>query len=214
MFRSQVLLVLACLTMVGFSGCLDGGKSSTSKADAMKEENPVVVPRHETMEDKISIPCMLSFGVNGILWNCDIIGAMGWEYDLEAYADFTDEGNATALLTEIKLNQEGVWDVMLQNGPIGQDSGRYAQKTIEGDYGRILLKRGEVGPTGDQNNRLAWNNLRPVTTVLFVEGLLADQFQGVGGCCGLGAHVNVEARVVQTVFIGEPDVDLETFSAL
>ncbi len=140
--------------------------------------------------------------------------------------------NATFLVTEMKSNHKattsnGAFKVVVRKA--GVQDPRYASKfTVDGDYLRLTLKYGNISLDDTENRNVAWKNKDVIETVLFPQGGFKSETQQVldaecsvdptgFGCFesrGLGAQFGIKAKFVQTLFIGPPSVNIETYCVL
>lgn len=173
-----------------------------------------------TTEYTIFMTCTVDLVVvsgNGI--NCfqDLSG----ESERTAFTtDLTTTANVTTLVSEIKFNQQGTYNYVIAKDDTGDNVlDRYwAELDIdEGNYGRIVLVNGEANvdaASGDRNEVWLPGNDTFLTTV-FVHGLLYREMQdSPAGAYGLGVGMGIRAKVVQSVFIGEPEVDVASYCVL
>jgi hypothetical protein len=143
----------------------------------------------------------------------------GIETDLRGVRD------VTYMVTEIVFNKVDDYDFVIAIDDDGDSIlDRYwAEAAIDGgDYARIVLQNGTTNAENDIGRNELWQpDVDPFQTTVFPHGEgyteLHEATQDticVDGCGGAGADVGVRAKIVQTVFIGEPDVDIATYCVL
>ena len=61
-----------------------------------------------------------------------------------------------------------------------------------------------------------WKNDCDLHTILFTDSQFREELQGAGApvCCGVGAHFGIEAKFVQSLFLGEPALPIDSYSTL
>lgn len=190
-----------------------------------------------TREFSVFIPCAADFVVNGVVANC-MLDLSGDSYRAGFTVNTTDLQNVTYLVTEMKANAVGDYVVQVRrNDPARGDGAaggpRYAVGTIiAGDYIKMVNAFGVVNEEhNDQANNVPWNNTNPYQTILFMQGEYQEEFSGIGenvaGTCvpgavclnnptsrGLGAQFGIKATFIQSIFLGEPDVDIDRYQAM
>jgi hypothetical protein len=116
----------------------------------------------------------------------------------------------------MKANKVGAYEVRIR--PTDHDQGgsdNFAVMEIkDSDYLRIINKVGEVAhePYELTGNNAAWNNTEEFITILYVDAATKN----VTGQGDFGASVDlgIRAKFVQSVFVGEPEVNIETYCVL
>jgi hypothetical protein len=189
-----------------------------------------------TNEFSVFIPCAAGFIVNGITANC-VLDLSGDSFRSSFTSNLTEHANVTYMVTEWKFSQAGDWNVQIREDN-GEAAGgeRYAVLDVmQGDYARVLLQKGVLNTeANDQSNNVVWNNTKLFATGIFLNGQFKNEAQdvydqvpavcettqgqpGPDALCsatGVGATFGVRARIIQSVFIGEPDVDVTTYEVL
>lgn len=170
-----------------------------------------------TTEFSVFIPCGIDFVYSGIVTDCtfdqsDESFRAGFTSNYTAYA------NATYLITEMKANNPDRYEVQVREDDGSSTGGeRYSVAQFEGDYVKIVHQLGVADTVyNGQANNVPWNNTKPVYTILFPDSIGREELQGAGSpfCCGAGAHFGIRAKFVQSLFIGEPEVDIASYSVL
>jgi hypothetical protein len=173
-----------------------------------------------TTEYNVFISCAIDFVANGIVYDCtaDQSGDSDRSYFT---SDYTEYANATYLVTEMKADNEDRYEVQVRSNdcPDDVEGGYYGVSQFEGDYTKIVMP---LGMTSEQHAELSygpndpWDNLCTLQTILFADSVGREELQesGVPVCCGAGAHFGIRAKFVQSLFIGEPEVDIATYSVL
>jgi hypothetical protein len=149
------------------------------------------------------------------------------------YANYTQYGDqASYLVTEMKANREvspqsGALKVVVRT-ETGGDPYWASAFITQGDYIRIVMPLGGLSEQDTENRNQVWNNTRAMQVALFPQGSFKGETQQAldTGCqpdpadvtCfesrGIGAQFGVRAKFVQSLFIGEPEVDIETYCVL
>jgi hypothetical protein len=121
----------------------------------------------------------------------------------------------------MKANKDDRYEVQLRSGecPEGVDGGYYAVSQFAGDYTKLVMP---LNGTSEQHAELSygpnvpWENQCSIDTILFSDSQFREELQenGVPVCCGVGAHFGIKAKFVQSLFIGEPEVDIATYGVL
>jgi len=185
-------------------------------ARRISNENGTIV----TQEYSIFIACTVGFVLNGANLPCTLEGGDD-SYSFGFISNLTAVQNITYLVTELKTSKEGRYNFQVRG-----NGNQYAITRFQGDYARIVLQYG-VNNTLDQaeeyGENAAWNNSGPFQTALFVDHEGRETVQGAWPanpgapawpdrpCCGAGASAGIKAKVVQSVFVGPPDVAIETY---
>ena len=191
-----------------------------------------------TNEFSVFIPCAAGFIVNGVTANC-VLDLSGDSFRSSFPSNLTGQANITYMVTEWKFSQAGDWNVQIRenNGePAGGE--RYAVLDVmQDDYARVLLQLSVLNTeANDQYNNVVWNNTKLFDTGIFLNGQFKQEAQDVydqvpvvcettqglpdpapSALCsatGVGATFGVRARIIQSVFIGEPDVDVTSYNVL
>ncbi|HUR25660.1 MAG TPA: carboxypeptidase-like regulatory domain-containing protein [Candidatus Thermoplasmatota archaeon] len=171
-----------------------------------------------TTEYSVFIPCSIDFVANGYVADCTL-DQSGDSYRAAFTSNYTQYGNATYLVTEMKTNHEGRWEVQLRTGEACSESQYFAVSQFQGDYTKIVMP---VGGISEQSAELsygpneAWGNQCDLDTILFTDSQFREELQQAGApvCCGLGAQFGIKAKFVQSIFLGEPEVDIASYGVL
>lgn len=123
----------------------------------------------------------------------------------------------TAMVTEVKFNQVGSYDFVIAIDDDGDTIlDRYwAEATIvDGDYARVVNLNGTANEEHSAGRNEVWKpDVDPFTVTVFPHGEFYDELSSQG-VYGAGVDVGVRGKVIQSVFIGEPEVDLASYSIL
>ena len=168
-----------------------------------------------TTEYSVFIPCAIDYIANGNVIDCTL-DQSGDSFRAGFLSNYTSYANVTYLVTEMKANQVGNYEVRIR--PTDHDQGpddNYAvMEIVESDYLRIVHKLGEVAhePYELTGNNQAWNNTEEFLTILYVDSI--GKNAGDTGTFGVGVDVGIRAKFVQSVFVGEPVADIATYCVL
>lgn len=173
-----------------------------------------------TTEYSVFIPCAIDYVANGNVIDCTF-DQSGDSFRAAFTSNYTGYANATYLVTEMKANNDDRYEVQLRSGecPEGVEGGYYAVSQFAGDYTKLVMPLGGIS---EQNAELSygpnveWENQCTIDTILFSDSQFREELQENGApvCCGVGAHFGIKAKFVQSLFIGEPEVDLATYGVL
>jgi hypothetical protein len=173
-----------------------------------------------TTEHSVFIPCAVDYVANGNVLDCTF-DQSGDSFRAAFTSDYSGYGNVTYLVTEMKANKPDRYEVQLRSSecPDDVEGGYYAVSQFEGDYTKIVMP---VNGTSLQHAELsygpnvAWENQCSIDTILFSDSQFREELQEAGApvCCGAGAHFGIKAKFVQSLFIGEPEVDLDSYGVL
>ena len=192
-----------------------------------------------TQEFSVFIPCAADFVVNGVVANC-FLDLSGDTYRAGFTVNYNETENITYLVTEMKANQVASYTVQVREDDGSAAGGeRYAVgRIVDDDYIKMVNQLGVANTEHNQQmNNVPWNNTLPFMTIVFMEGDYKDEIQGAAdNACseeiddatppapanintcrdwrGLGARVGITAKFVQSLFIGEPVVDIATYHVL
>lgn len=170
-----------------------------------------------TTEYSVFIPCGVDFVYSGIVTDCTF-DQSGDSYRAGFSSNYTGYANATYLVTEMKADNPDRYEVQVREDDGTSNGGeRYSVAQFEGDYVKIVHQLGIADTVyNGQANNVPWNNTKTVYTILFPDSIGREELQGAGSpfCCGAGAHFGIRAKFVQSLFIGEPEVDVATYSVL
>ncbi len=174
-----------------------------------------------TQEYSVFVPCQINTppaAVNVGLCGGDLTG----ETDRFGFrSDYSETRNVTYMVTEMLANQEaersGAYKVVLRKT---SNSGNYYVNCgiTEGRYVRIVMQVAVVNEDCDVENRNnIWENDEAFNTQLWTQGMLKEYpLCPLSGCDnrGVGLRLGVKGQFVQSVFIGEPIVDMTTYAVL
>jgi hypothetical protein len=172
-----------------------------------------------TTEYSIFIPCAIDFVANGYVADCTL-DQSGDSYRAAFTSNYTSYQNVTYLVTEMKAQNLDRYEVQLRSAATCTDSKYHAVAQFEGDYVKVVMKLGEKNSeheaVASYGENEAWENECDLDTILFTDSQFREELQenGVPVCCGAGAHVGIRAKFVQSLFLGEPEVDLASYSVL
>lgn len=175
----------------------------------------------------VFVPCSVSIVESTRTLDCTG-DQSGDSYRSGFIADYTGYADATYLVTEMKANHkaspsQGAFKVVVRE----EGNGDYwaSKFTVDGDYLRLQMKLGNVSLDDTENRNVAWENDKKLETYLFPQGGFKTETQGVldaqcssSGVCfesrGLGPQTGVKANFVQSLFLGEPEVDVDSYCVL
>lgn len=172
-----------------------------------------------TTQYSVFIPCAIDFVVNGIVEDCTG-DQSGDSFRPGFVSDYTAHGkNATYLVTEMLANQKNRYEVQVRCEK-GGDYQYYAVARIDDPYAKMTLKLGNVTTDAvppPEYGTTKWDNkCKNMHTILFADSPGREELQGLGlpVCCGAGVQLGIKARFVQTLFLGPPQVAVETYGVL
>jgi hypothetical protein len=181
-----------------------------------------------TTEFSVFIPCGVDFVASGYVLDCTMDQSQE-SFRAGFSSNYTAYGNATYLVTEMKAQNPDRYEVQVREDD-GTSSGgeRYSVAQFEGDYLKLVHQIGVVDTVyNGQANNVAWNNTKPVYTILFPDSIGREEQQTIPypddptgqlpfypPCCGAGAHFGIRAKFVQSLFIGPPEVDVSSYCVL
>ncbi len=160
-----------------------------------------------TQEYAIFIPCSMAVGGSYVTAGfCAGLSGDTYRPGIRGI-DLTETANLTYLVSELKANRDGqhLFTVREDNGsPFGGETyGR--QGTETGNYARIQMQIGEAAPGG-----VVWNNDKLLSMLMFPSGTVGP----VNTPSGTGAEMGTRGQVIMSIFIGEPEVDIDTYAVL
>lgn len=130
----------------------------------------------------------------------------------------------TYMVTEVKFNQVGDYDFVLaidDDGDSFLDRYWAEASIVDGDYARVVSLNGTANEEHDAGRNEVWQpDVDPFATTVFPHGEFYNELNGatqdvcVDGCGGLGMDVGVRGKVIQSVFIGPPEVDVASYRVL
>lgn len=170
-----------------------------------------------TREYAVFIPCAADYVANGGNIPCSL--DLGDDEYSSAYeSTLMDLENVTYVVTEFKANQENDYEVQVRDDTTSDDDQQddwrqFAAARFSGDYVKIVNRVGEANvehavEAYGANEPFAVD--QPFTTLFFVDHALAKDLVP-GTCCGAGASMGIKGTFVQSVFLGEPEVDIGSY---
>jgi hypothetical protein len=145
----------------------------------------------------------------------DCTGDLSGDTERSAFTvDYTDL-DVTHMVQEMRANNPNYFDVWMR--PLGQQSVGQAYQIMGGPdttYLRFQLNLNEsathsAGASGTGREGRVWDNQHPVQTVMYLNSL---GFEETGGATfGAGVYFGVQANFVQSAFLGNPQVDVDSF---
>lgn len=168
-----------------------------------------------TTEYSVFVSCNINAVVIGLPYDCTL--DQSGDTDRAAFvSNYTGTLNVTYMVTEMKANQVGNYEVRIrpEEHDQGPDGNYAVMEIVDTDYLKIVHKVGEVAhdPYELTGNNQAWNNTEAFLTVLYVDSI--GKNAGGTGTFGVGVDVGIRAKFVQSIFVGEPEVDIATYSVL
>lgn len=153
--------------------------------------------------------CGIALGVTTIITNC--IDTSGESDRRGTCIDFTHL-NGTYMIAEARVDEVSSW-LIQHDGGIGHlkiDNGLYTKRIYEHNG------------TYNEQNPGPWTNLEPVCSTIFfggdIENPLPPVCDPIFNVCvngqDFGIAIGKRVRLLYSIFIGEPDVDLETYELL
>lgn len=169
-----------------------------------------------TQEFTVFLDCAVSLVV-ALPFDCST-DLSGDSHRRDFTVDYTPYGaDASALVMEMKAAQSKRYEVDIW-WPDGDTIPFYANDVFTGDYAHFVLKHGETN-TEDEAifTNDPWINEYPLLTEIIVFGELSEEGGQVeefflGG--GVGVHLAVKAQFMHTLFLGEPEVNVDDYCVL
>lgn len=196
---------------------VDVTAGSYAEAELMARRVANEAGRIVTSEFSVFIPCAVDVVATGYVLDCTL-DQSGDSFRAGFTSNYTSYQNATYLVTEMKAENPDRYEVQVREDDGTSTGGeRYSVAQFEGDYLKLVFKLGEVEPVyNGQNNNVPWLNDKPILTILFSDSMGREEVQQVDPsiCCGAGAHFGIKAKFVQSLFIGEPEVDVASYGVL
>lgn len=168
-----------------------------------------------TTEYSVFVACNVNAVVIGLPLDCTF--DQSGDTDRAAFvSNYTGNADITYLVTEMRANKVGAYEVRIRSTDHDQGpSGNYAVMEVkDSHYLRIVMKLGEAAHgeyelTGDN---APWENDDEFLTILYVD---APTKNATGeGDFGASLDTGIKGKFVQSVFVGEPDVDVATYCVL
>jgi hypothetical protein len=171
-----------------------------------------------TEEYSVFIPCGYDYVANGGVIDCTF-DQSGDSYRPGFVSDYTRFGtNATNLVSEMRANHVDRYEMQVREADGTSGGGqRLAVAQFEGDYVKLLWRFGETNEEWNgQNNNGPWTNAFPIHTILFRDSPGREEVQALGlpFCCGAGVYFGIKAQFLQSLFLGTPDVSVESYCVL
>lgn len=172
-----------------------------------------------TSEYSVFIPCAADYVVNGNVLDCTL-DQSGDSFRAAFTSNYTGYQDVTYLVTEMKTNSPDRFEVQLRGADSCSDPKYHAVAQFEGDYVKIVMKLGETNTehqaVASYGENEAWLNDCDLDTILFTDSQFREELQDAGApvCCGAGVHFGIKARFIQSLFIGEPEVDIATYNVM
>jgi hypothetical protein len=181
-----------------------------------------------TTQYSVFVPCAVSAPAASLNFDCTG-DTSGDTFRSGFTGNYTGYKEATYLITEMRSNHEaspsqGAYKVVVRERGNGD---YWASKFItEGNYMKLTMRVGNVSLDDTENRNVEWKNNKHMETLLFPQGAFKGETQqGLGIVCGasgqgcfesrgLGPQAGVKATFVQSLFLGEPEVDIERYCVL
>ncbi len=174
-----------------------------------------------TTQYSIFIGCAIDYIANGqdglVLGQDCVPDESGDTFRPDFTSDYTKHGkNATYIVAEMLANKEDWYEIQLRGS-----CGQLATDDIHGIYSRIQLNYGNASTQSNTayGPNAKWTNKCPIQTILFADEGERTTLQAlpvVGGaiCCGAGVHLGIKGQFVQSLFLGEPLVNINDYGVL
>lgn len=210
---------------------IDVKEGEYAEAELMARRVASEAGRVVTTEYSVFVSCAASAPV--ISGTIDCTFDQSGDSDRASFtSNYTAYGDATYLVTEMKSarpasSTSGAYKIVVRQHT---DTDNYYASafTADGDYIKVVMKLGEVSLADTEGRNLAWNNTEELQTAFFPQGAFKSETQAAqDAACqpepadvscfesrGIGPQAGVRAKFVQSLFIGEPEVDIETYCVL
>ena len=134
--------------------------------------------------------------------------------------DLRGTQGVTYAVTEVRFNQVGDYDFVIAIDDDGDNFlDRYWAEAsiVDGDYAKVVLRNGTANAEQDTGRNIVWEpSVDPFTTTVFPHGEFYNELNSAGGLglYGAGVDVGIRGKVIQSVFLGEPEVDIASYGVL
>lgn len=172
-------------------------------------------------EYSVFIPCTADFLIDGMVSDCGIDqSGDSWR---PGFTIEPTETNVTFMVTEAQTHQQGEYSLQVRHDDNSTWGGeRYAVGALEDGYIRMINEFGVANEEHNkQQNNVPWMNDKPYATVLFSSGEMSEEFAALDDdiadgwiVTGVGVGFAHRATVFQSLFIGPPEVDVETYCVI
>lgn len=130
-----------------------------------------------------------------------------------------DANLTTYMVTEAISNQKGSYSLVVGTlDAQGNVNKEYADATcIDGTYARVQMqpKKADTRPGEQENGATAkWPAADKFTTIIFPRSNTYQQVHDQTGLWGAGVVLGFKAKIVQTVFLGPPGLDIGSYAVL
>ncbi|HLF16873.1 MAG TPA: carboxypeptidase-like regulatory domain-containing protein [Candidatus Thermoplasmatota archaeon] len=132
--------------------------------------------------------------------------------------------DVTYMVTEAKFNQVGDYGFVIAIDDDGdQILDRYwaEAEVLDTDYVRTVNLNGEVNNETNAGRNIPWEPaIDNFFTTVFPHGEFYTEINEntdlicVDGCSGVGVDAGIRGKIIQSIFIGEPTVDINTYAVL
>lgn len=132
------------------------------------------------------------------------------------YRDVADD--LSVLVTEFLADNPGDFFILMGHGLDGLGAQYYMNEYVNGDYTKCINTVGELyEPCLDTNLGTPFSVNESMDYLVYINGMMDDEINNVLfglPLTGVGANFAVKARFLLSAFLGEPEVDVETYCVL
>jgi hypothetical protein len=183
-----------------------------------------------TTEYSVFVPCAASAVAATEAADCTV-DLSGDSFRAGFTSNYTAYANVTYLVTEMLTNRPaspsgGAFKVVVRQ----QGNGDYwgSKFITDGNYLKIVMRLHTKSADDTEHRNSYWNNTKTMETLLFPQGAFKSETQGaLDAACGpdptkntcfesrgVGAQAGVTAKFVQSLFLGEPAMPIDSYSTL
>lgn len=179
------------------------------------EEGSLII----TQEQTIFTECAVETPAVSSAWlPCSVdLSTDGARTDFRSdYSEYID--TATYMITEATFNQEGSYEIgvrRLDDTSGGLGATYYAECYTNEPYIRIQMVPGALIEQEDCGTRnVEFDMSQEFQTIMFALSDTHDTLRDTPVGSGIGIKLGVRAQVIQSLFLGEPEVDIDSYCVL
>jgi hypothetical protein len=182
-----------------------------------------------TEEYSAFVPCMAS--LPAVTAQCVVIppDQSGDTHREDFWTNYTGLPDVTYAVIELRTNHRaensGATKIVARNAT--NDCYVVNDSIVEGDYMKVWMQNGEVSPFDIEKRNCRWTNEDRQLVQMWAQGLFKEETRALifgttclaGAYCdaesrGIGVRLGLKGQFLVSVFLGPPDVDIESYCAL